>query len=135
MAVTMQTPAGTEGSATGRVMVEGSMGKMYARGSDGGKCMWFANGWDDDKPVGLRRSTPSLGPHSEMQLGRRLFLVPGPPTTRPSTIREDMFESIASKYTYWCFRVDGGWEIRFPDSSEDLPHDMYCLLVGYDNRD
>ena len=114
-------------AVTHQIEARGWMVKVYAREPEGGKSIWY-NGWQDL-------------PYQ----GRRVFLSPGDAPSQPPQLDEVVdkrFEGIPKEYANWISkrwiepeRKGESWEMWFPDSGDDLPAEMYCLLMATEAND
>jgi hypothetical protein len=118
----------------GKLVVEGTLIKVFAREPMGGKCVFYS-GW-----------------RQVLYSGRRLFLAPGPappskPVTPPQDLDEqsaseyDPFEGIPPEYANWLAqcRLESGqsvdlWEPWYADTEDNLPEEMFCFLVAVERN-
>ncbi|KAH8588248.1 hypothetical protein B0O99DRAFT_555387 [Bisporella sp. PMI_857] len=115
------------------ITVKGYMVKAYTRDKENGRCLYYS-GWRLAK-----------------YLGWRVFLSPGPPPERndPNLDAEELtdskgdeFDGLPRVYVNWLSqrrlspqgRTTDCWEPWFPDTNDDFPSEMFCLLVGIEHN-
>ncbi|KAF2183400.1 HET-domain-containing protein [Zopfia rhizophila CBS 207.26] len=115
------------------ITVKAYMVKAYTRDKENGKCLYYS-GWRDIKYSGWR-----------------VFLSPGPLPERNdpkfdaeelTDSKGDEFDGLPCVYVNWLSqrrlppqrRTTDCWEPWFPDTDDDFPSEMFCLLVGIENN-
>jgi hypothetical protein len=109
------------------ITVKGYMVKTYTRDRENGKCLYYS-GWRSIKYSGWRvfLSPGSLPERNDPKLDAEELTDP----------KGDEFDGLPRVYVNWISqrRTTDCWEPWFPDTDDEFPSEMFCLLVGIENN-